>query len=259
MTTISEKIIALRKSHNLTQEALGEAVGVSGQAVSKWEKGDSLPDISIIPDLCKVFNISADTLLGNEGNVSPQQYLEKALASYKGHSKTELLHDAFVKITAPDFENFAADNPLNTRLDTFVSVNDYVLVSDSRGFGAYIDSDQIKRICEFDYSKAVLLNIMTDIKTLKIFTLICSSDGLTQPQIIKSLDYDENVVENILFKLMKYNIIQSAKNNLDGELVFIINEHGSFLLMALAAIALAEPEFRNKISSTGITINHQYK
>ena len=52
MINISEKISSLRKAHNLTQETLGEAVGVSAQAVSKWEKGDSLPvpDISVIPD-----------------------------------------------------------------------------------------------------------------------------------------------------------------------------------------------------------------
>ncbi|MCL2286712.1 MAG: helix-turn-helix domain-containing protein [Firmicutes bacterium] len=47
MVHISEKISSLRKAHNLTQEALGEAVGVSPQAVSKWEKGDSLPDILV--------------------------------------------------------------------------------------------------------------------------------------------------------------------------------------------------------------------
>lgn len=55
MINIAEKISSLRKAHNLTQEALGEAVGVSAQAVSKWEKGDSLPDISVVTDICRVF------------------------------------------------------------------------------------------------------------------------------------------------------------------------------------------------------------
>ena len=41
MPTISEKITALRKTANLTQEALGAKLGITGQAVSKWEKGES--------------------------------------------------------------------------------------------------------------------------------------------------------------------------------------------------------------------------
>ena len=49
--SISEKIHELRKAKGLSQERLGEIIGVSGQAVSKWEKADSLPDITIIPDL----------------------------------------------------------------------------------------------------------------------------------------------------------------------------------------------------------------
>ena len=79
MINLSEKIASLRRAHNLTQEALGEAVGVSAQAVSKWEKGDSLPDISVIPDLCKIFSISADTLLGSEGNITAAMYISKAV------------------------------------------------------------------------------------------------------------------------------------------------------------------------------------
>ena len=77
MVNISEKISSLRKGHNLTQEALGDMVGVSPQAVSKWEKGDSLPDISVIPDICKAFGISADALLGNEGNMTSEAYVAK--------------------------------------------------------------------------------------------------------------------------------------------------------------------------------------
>ncbi|MCL2518721.1 MAG: helix-turn-helix domain-containing protein, partial [Oscillospiraceae bacterium] len=72
MINLSEKISSLRKAHNLTQEALGEAVGVTAQAVSKWEKGDSLPDISVIPDICREFGISADALLGSEGNMTAE-------------------------------------------------------------------------------------------------------------------------------------------------------------------------------------------
>ncbi|MGM9680209.1 MAG: helix-turn-helix domain-containing protein [Eubacteriales bacterium] len=62
-TAIHEKICELRKAKGMTQEQLGANLGVSGQAVSKWEKGEALPDILLLPDLCKLLGISADQLL----------------------------------------------------------------------------------------------------------------------------------------------------------------------------------------------------
>lgn len=62
-TAIHEKICELRKAKGMTQEQLGANLGVSGQAVSKWEKGESLPDILLLSDLCKLLGISADQLL----------------------------------------------------------------------------------------------------------------------------------------------------------------------------------------------------
>lgn len=62
--TIGERIKMLRKQHSMTQEKLAESLSVSYQAVSKWECGLSSPDLSLIPQLTKLFNISADELLG---------------------------------------------------------------------------------------------------------------------------------------------------------------------------------------------------
>ena len=48
----------------MTQEQLAERMGVSAQAVSKWENNLSCPDISVLPELAEVFGISVDELLG---------------------------------------------------------------------------------------------------------------------------------------------------------------------------------------------------
>lgn len=67
---IAEQISALRKSKGLTQNELGERVGVTFQAVSKWERGETLPDITLLPDLAKVLETSIDNiLLGGERQV----------------------------------------------------------------------------------------------------------------------------------------------------------------------------------------------
>ncbi len=53
-----------RRSRGITQEELAEYMGVSKAAVSKWEKGQSYPDITLLPQLAAFFNISVDELLG---------------------------------------------------------------------------------------------------------------------------------------------------------------------------------------------------
>lgn len=60
---LHEKIASLRKTVGLTQEKLGSMLGVSPQAVSKWENAECLPDLTLIPALCNALHISADKLL----------------------------------------------------------------------------------------------------------------------------------------------------------------------------------------------------
>ncbi|MBQ8719268.1 MAG: helix-turn-helix transcriptional regulator [Clostridia bacterium] len=63
-TVIGENIKKLRRERKITQEALALHLGLSCQAVSKWERGDSLPDISMIVPMANFFRVSADEILG---------------------------------------------------------------------------------------------------------------------------------------------------------------------------------------------------
>lgn len=54
----------LRKKRGLTQEQLAEYLGISSQAVSKWENNISYPDVSLLPVLANYFQVSTDELLG---------------------------------------------------------------------------------------------------------------------------------------------------------------------------------------------------
>ena len=64
MNNFKDKIKTLRKKTNLTQEELAERLGVSFQAVSKWETGGALPDITLFPKLANFFDVTTDELLG---------------------------------------------------------------------------------------------------------------------------------------------------------------------------------------------------
>ena len=59
---LGEKIRSLRKSKNISQEVLANFLGVSFQAVSKWENGDTLPDVTMIPAIASFFEVSTDEL-----------------------------------------------------------------------------------------------------------------------------------------------------------------------------------------------------
>ena len=64
---LCDRIAVIRKAMGLTQEQLGELVGVSRQAVSKWESGQTVPDALTVAKLCQALHVSADyVLLGIE-------------------------------------------------------------------------------------------------------------------------------------------------------------------------------------------------
>ncbi|MBE6762472.1 MAG: helix-turn-helix transcriptional regulator [Ruminococcaceae bacterium] len=63
MLKIGEKIKELRKAQDVTQEKLADYLNISFQAISKWENGLALPDITLLPKLANFFGVSADELL----------------------------------------------------------------------------------------------------------------------------------------------------------------------------------------------------
>ena len=62
----SENIVRLRKINQMTQEEIAEAVGVSRQAVAKWERGETIPDLEKCKLLAELFGVSLDDLANYE-------------------------------------------------------------------------------------------------------------------------------------------------------------------------------------------------
>ena len=124
---IGENIADLRKAKGITQRELGERTGVSFQAVSKWERGETLPDISVLPDLAKVLETSIDyILLGG-----------KRAIEYKGRIKVADMKAGIYALKSMD-DFLGKDNiiyrsaikGINTEMNTDIEeafVNDYIL------------------------------------------------------------------------------------------------------------------------------------
>ena len=66
----ANRLCELRKAHNLSQEELAEKLGVSRQAVSKWERSESSPDTDNLIQLAALYNISLDELLNGKEAIS---------------------------------------------------------------------------------------------------------------------------------------------------------------------------------------------
>ena len=92
---VGKKIAELRKAKNMTQMELADSMGVSYQAVSNWERGNSMPDISKLPDLVEILDCTIDQLLSSReeaellNNIiagNTEEYME-ALISAALHQK----------------------------------------------------------------------------------------------------------------------------------------------------------------------------
>lgn len=106
------KISQLRRSNGMTQEELGKRLSVSAQAVSKWENGDSLPDLSLVVSLADTFDCSTDYLLGREGGLS---------------SLIPQIRDSFVRMTDEEKVGFLGN--IISAVETSISIPSIVTSS----------------------------------------------------------------------------------------------------------------------------------
>ena len=74
---IGEKICQLRKDRGMTQEMLAEQLVISAQAISKWERGICLPDVSVYIELCNILEISINEFLAGE-DISEENIIRKS-------------------------------------------------------------------------------------------------------------------------------------------------------------------------------------
>jgi len=80
---IGNFLTELRKEQGLTQEALGEKIGVTNKTVSRWENGNYLPPVEMLQELSKLYSVSINELLCGE-RIPKENYQEKAEETLAG-------------------------------------------------------------------------------------------------------------------------------------------------------------------------------
>ena len=162
---VGSQIAMLRKAKGITQNELGDRIGVSFQAVSKWERGETLPDTAILPDLAKILETTIDNILtGNEKVIEYKgkctvSDIKKSLLCFKNAGEY-LGHENLIYR--------AAINGINSELNTDIEPafsDDYIFeaflaeaVISNLISGMYIDISDVKNNFKHEHFKNIVVD-----------------------------------------------------------------------------------------------------
>ena len=162
---IGEHIAALRKSKGITQNELGERLGVSFQAVSKWERNETLPDITVLPDLAKVLETTVDFILcGSEkaveykGKISVSDMIN-GLKSFKNMG--ELIgKDNIIYRSAVNGINEAMNTDIEEAFSDDYAFEAFVAEAVIQNLinGAYVDITDVKNSFKHEHFRKIVLD-----------------------------------------------------------------------------------------------------
>ena len=121
----SQKIKEIRKRFGLSQEQLAEIINVSRQAITKWETGGGLPDVSNLQELSKVFGVTVDYLLDDDRNL-PALSMKVELDKDKYKNKLKMYLEVLRDYYPEPYEVYVLTrtkrlNFIELALDTFIA------------------------------------------------------------------------------------------------------------------------------------------
>ena len=103
---IGEFLKELRKQKNLTQQEAADALFVSQKTISRWETGEGIPDISIIQDVAKFYDVTVDEILeGTKKEKTNITSYEKEIKKEKNNKKFDIYRSYICKKRLPLFYN----------------------------------------------------------------------------------------------------------------------------------------------------------
>ena len=167
---IGAYIQTCRKRRKLTQEELGERLGVTAQSVSNWERAESLPDTSLLPELALILDSSVDEILG--GGSSGWIYrrritverMQEAIRCIK-KLKELLGPDHFIYKTMVDALNERMNSSVEMAFANDIALDAYVCeaIIECVKHGDYIDTADIRRNIAAEKPREYTLGILAEL------------------------------------------------------------------------------------------------
>lgn len=244
--TIGEKILELRKARSLTQEKLGEQLGISSQAVSKWENGDSMPDIMILPQLCEILGISIDSLL----EVPMSMKKDTIMKSFNDYAKetgtSKALHEVF-SYCISDNEN-PCEGIATKLTDKWIEVFDF------SGAGFVVSNEEyLNTILNFDIEKAAAFFItFAYIDVMKVIKELSINYIVTKEELLERTKLSKEQMDFALLKLMENQICMLGYDS-NMKHGYLLDGNSYILIMLLTAYYIQSP--RTDISGRSMLVS----
>ena len=265
---IGSVISELRKMKGVTQDELAKSVGVSAQAVSKWENG-GVPDIELLPSIADFFEISVDELYGRSAsNRNITEAIFKHIWSTQSNSEErfkaifELCWD--IERAFFDFDGSTYKESMNSgRINDYEGIMQpneqrYSSIMSDYGFSRMGIANRLQYFLFVPEIKDVQMGLLDNIDYISLFKYLSDEDifnaflllfkrsskkAFTVNLFVKELGVDFEKANQIVRVLEKYYLIQKSQIELDDEVKDVYNfvPTPSFVALLIFAREIIEP------------------
>ena len=248
-----EKLRNHRKKLSMTQEEVAERVGVSPQAISKWEAGDCLPDCFNLKSISDVYKISADVLLETEssGDLDAVSSKIEQLATefvwstanherYNKNLRQELGEDLWKMWKGIYFAEVGdrdKQEKSKKRGDLRVSGSFGTKIWDDQGIACVIKSSLVNNLSPFDQSTVEVMRALCSEEGQKLILALHCDTPMPKQELIEKANIETSRLNELLILFIENRIIEFSDDNRPKHSGYMISGHrGIVAYMMLAAM-----------------------
>lgn len=248
-----DKLRNHRKKLGMTQEEVAERVGVSPQAISKWESGDCLPDCFNLKAISDVYKISADVLLETESNGDIEAVASKIeqlgtefvwsavnCDRYNTNLRQELGEDLWkmwkgIYFAEVGNRQMQAESKQQGNLRIIGSFG--TKIWDDDGVACVVKSDLVKKLTVSDKSTIDVMNELCSEEGQKLILSLCCDLPTPKQEIIKKTNIDTVRLNELLLTFTENRVIEYVADNRTSDRGYVISGHcGIAAYMMLTAM-----------------------
>ena len=225
---VATNIKTARTRMNMTQMDLADEMGVSYQAVSNWERGNSMPDISKLPELCKILNITFEELVGEK--------------SIKTEVAEKLMQDEDADVTLEEMAQVGAlvkPDKLEKKVEEAIEKEEKISFSTLVGLAPFMDKESLGKLAEE----------LADVDTGKLVGLAPFLSRETLDKLIENGIRSESINTNHIVALAPFLHKETV-----GKLAEYLIAHGQSNKLVALAPFMGKNMFPNSLKNISITV-----